>query len=172
MMNCIYLCDDNIVDEYDTVIFEGAQGLLLDEDNVEYMPYLTPSKTGIINPKRIIGSRNVDMEVCYVTRTYVTRHGAGRFDDECPKEKINPAIFDETNIYNEFQESLRFGTLDLDSLKKRIEKDFNNFKGKKCLAFTHVNEYPIQQSEIDEFFSDYGIYLSDGCTAESMNKVR
>ncbi len=172
MMICVTLCNDDIIDEYDTVIFEGGQGLLLDEENTEYMPYLTPSKTGTANPARIIATRDVDTEVCYVTRTYITRHGAGRFDTECPKEKINPAIFDETNVYNEFQETLRFGILELHELKSRIEKDIHNFKANKYLAFTHVNEYPIKQCEIDKMFPDYGIYLSDGRTSDSIKKVK
>lgn len=172
MMKCVTLRDDDIIDEYDEVIFEGAQGLLLDENNMEYMPYLTPSKTGAANPKRIIAARSVDTECCYVTRTYMTRHGAGRFDTECPKENINPSIFDETNVYNEFQENLRFGTLELKALKQRVEKDFNIFKANKCLAFTHINEYPMQQCEVDKLFSDYGIYLSDGHTADSVKKIR
>ena len=127
MFDRIEFVDDSIFDKYEYVIFEGAQGLLLDQNNMEYFPHLTPSNTGITNPVNMILDKNVsDIEACYVTRTYMTRHGAGRFDSECKKEDINPNMVDMTNIPNEFQDTLRYGTLDLNDLKNRIEKDFNS----------------------------------------------
>ena len=173
MKSRIELIDDSILDKYDYVIFEGSQGLLLDQNNMEYFPHLTPSNTGLMNPVNIIKDKNVtDIEVCYVTRTYMTRHGAGRFDTECNKDKINPNMVDLTNVPNEFQGTLRYGRLDLNDLKNRIKNDYNkNSHGlniKKSLAITHMNEYDIDMNKVEELFKEYKIYLSDGMIRESV----
>ena len=173
MMCRIEIVDDNIFDKYEYVIFEGAQGLLLDQNNMEYFPHLTPSNTGIINPVNMIMDKDVvDIEACYVTRTYMTRHGAGRFDTECKKEDINSNMVDLTNMPNEFQGTLRYGKLNLKDLKTRIENDFNkNSKGldiKKSLAITHINEYGIDEEKVRKIFDGYKLYTSDGMTRNSI----
>lgn len=176
MRSRIELVDDSILDKYEYVIFEGAQGLLLDQNNMEYFPHLTPSNTGLTNPVNMIKDKNVaDIEVCYVTRTYMTRHGAGRFDSECSKDEINPNMVDLTNVPNEFQGTLRYGKLDLNDLKTRIEKDFDsNSKGldiKKSLAITHTNEYKTNYEEVARIFDGYLFYLSGGMTRDSVKFI-
>lgn len=104
--------------QYDRIVFENAQGLLLDEDNLEYYPHLTPSHTGLYNvvalleetAGEMIGKlqETLPLEIIYVTRTYVTRHGAGRLDCECAKEDICPTMEDKTNVPNPWQDSLRY----------------------------------------------------------------
>ena len=173
MQSRIELVDDSILDKYEYVIFEGAQGLLLDQNNIEYFPHLTPSNTGLMNPVNMIKDKNVtDIEVCYVTRTYMTRHGVGKFDSECSKDEINPNMVDLTNVPNEFQGTLRYGKLNLNDLKNRIENDFNSNSGnldiKKSLAITHMNEYGIDINKIKDLFKGYKFYLSDGMTRESV----
>jgi adenylosuccinate synthase len=61
------------------------------------------------------------LNVTYVTRPYVTRHGRGPLPHEV--EILPFEIVDETNIENEFQETLRFGWLNLDILEESIKKD-------------------------------------------------
>lgn len=168
MLEKIELTDDNIIDAYDYVIFEGAQGLLLDRNNISYMPHLTPSNTGVKNPLELIGSREADIEVCYVSRTYMTRHGAGRFDTECNKSDINPDIIDLTNVPNPYQDSIRYGILDVYDLKDRIEKDLEGKKLRKSIAITHCNEYEVDKSVIEALFHEYKIYMSDGMTHEEV----
>ena len=129
-------------DEYDTIIYEGGQGLLLSEDNTEFAPHLTPSFTGSqVISREINKMKNVDVEVCYVTRPYITRHGAGPLPTECNKEDINKDIIDKTNIPNVYQESLRFGYLDVDEMVMRINKDFRHYDitAAKSLAVTQMN---------------------------------
>ena len=164
MKKGISITGDSIIDLYDYVIFEGAQGLLLDQNNLEYAPHLTPGSTGIKNPMDIIAKRKADVEVCYVTRTYMTRHGAGRFDTECSKKEINSQITDLTNIPNPYQDTIRYGTLDLVDLKDRIENDSKGFAVKKSLAVTHCNEYGINEEMLTKLFCGYKIYRSDGMT--------
>lgn len=173
MQSIIEFVDDSIFDKYEYVIFEGAQGLLLDQNNMEYFPHLTPSNTGLTNPVSMLKGRDVkDVEVCYVTRTYMTRHGAGRFDTECSKDEINPSMVDLTNVPNEFQGTLRYGKLDWNNLKNRIENDFeknsNGLDIKKSLAITHLNEYVIDEDKVKEIFDGYKLYLSDGLARESV----
>lgn len=44
-MNSHSLCisDEYFLNQYDNIIFEAAQGLLLDQNNIDYFPHLTPS---------------------------------------------------------------------------------------------------------------------------------
>lgn len=161
--------------DFDCMIFEGGQGLLLDRNNKEYYPHLTPSNTGTENPLNIISGLNsdLDVEVCYVTRTYLTRHGAGRLDGECDKAEINPTMQDLTNIPNPHQGTLRYAKLDEKSLKERILKDFEparKYGAKLSLAVTHENEYDhIFSNEFKKNFDC--IYYSDGETRESIGRI-
>lgn len=133
-----------IPENYQSVVFEGGQGLLLSQDNDN--PHTTPSFTGAENPLRIINQLKGDnnIEVCYVTRSYLTRHGAGGFPHECPKAEINPDMIDITNVPNDYQGTLRYGRINTEELKHRIYADFAKFSGfdnvKISLAVTHLNE--------------------------------
>lgn len=64
-----------------------------------------------------------DIEICYVTRSYFTRHGAGELPTECKKTDINPHIEDLTNIDNEFQETIRYGLFSQSDFQKRVSND-------------------------------------------------
>lgn len=163
--------NDDILNYYDNVIFEGGQGLLLDQYNMDYFPHLTPSNTGMKNPTTILNALDYkgEVEVCYVTRSYMTRHGVGRFDTECEKKNINPNMIDITNVPNIFQDSLRYGYLDYNELKERILKDVNNNPLKSIvkisLAITHMNEYKIELKD-EKIFDN--CYISTGYTRTSV----
>ena len=153
MQNICKVFDIRLFDSFDRVIFENGQGLLLDRCRREYGNNTTPSNTGLRNPAALLREyvlnnyQSIDMEVCYVTRTYLTRHGAGRFDEECDKAEINPDMVDLTNVPNPHQGTLRYGKLDKEGFLKRIRNDFDserlpeNFKVRRTIAVTHVNEY-------------------------------
>lgn len=134
-------CSDMVLDYFDTIIFEGAQGLLLDQYSI-YFPYVTPSSTGLENVVAILKNfEPVPTEVIYMTRCYMTRHGAGPFETEC-SEKPYPGIVDLTNQPNEWQEKLRFGLIDPILMELAIDKDWKfalpNFK--KSLAITCLDQ--------------------------------
>lgn len=113
---------NSIIEKYDTILFEGNQGLLLDEDHY-FFPHVTRSKTGSTNASKILTSLGVnEMEVFYCTRTYLTRHGAGPLPFETDG-KIYEKIEDKTNIPNDFQGSIRFAPINIDLLKESIEND-------------------------------------------------
>lgn len=172
MRNHCYCIEDDFLNYFNNIVFEAAQGLLLDQNNLEYFPHLTPSNTGIKNPKKIIEgicwNDEINIETCYVSRTYLTRHGAGSFPSECDKSQINENIFDKTNIPNPFQNTLRYGTLDLKSLYDRCNKDVGEFGNKKALALTHCNECDWDNEELIELFKDWNIYYSDGETRKNI----
>ena len=166
---------DRFIEYYDCVAFENGQGLLLDQNNTAHYPHLTPSNTGIKNSLKIIAEMRCkpDIEVCYVTRTYLTRHGAGRLDGECDKQEINPDMQDLTNVPNPHQGTLRYAKLIEKSLEERILKDFEparKYGAKLSLAITHENEYDYVFSNTFKKNFDY-IYYSDGETRESVGRI-
>lgn len=136
--------NNKILNEYRDIIFEGGQGLLLNQD--EKNPHTTPSFTGAENPVKLIrnisGEKNI--EVCYVTRSYLTRHGAGNFPGECAKSEINPDMIDKTNVPNDYQGTLRYGKININELIQRVSDDFGKFSEFEnteiSLAITHLNE--------------------------------
>lgn len=163
-----------ILNKYDTVVFESGQGLLLDENMTFYGDNTTPSNTGIYNACKCINTQfsEANVEFCYVTRTYMTRHGAGRFVTECDKTNINPTMFDETNITNPFQDTLRYGELNIDNLKLRVENNLLNaanlrFEHKASIAVTHTNEHQFDYSQLKTKLIE-GVYTSDTRTRESV----
>ena len=163
-----------ILNTYDTVVFESGQGLLLDENMTFYGDNTTPSNTGIYNACKRINTQfdSAAVEFCYVTRTYMTRHGVGRFVTECDKASINPTMFDETNITNPFQDNLRYGELDINSLKTRVENNLLNAANLKFnyttnIAVTHTNEYEIDYSKLRTKIID-GVYTSNSRTRDSV----
>ena len=168
------ISDECFLNEYENIVFEAAQGLLLDQNNLKYYPHLTPSNTGIKNPKKIIENvkwdDDINIETCYVSRTYLTRHGAGDFPTECRKNRINKSMYDKTNVPNPFQDTLRYGTLDLKDLYVRCATDVMNFGDKKSIAITHCNEYKIDVKELENIFEGWNIYYSNGETHDDMRE--
>lgn len=157
--------EKDFLERYDSLVFEGAQGLLLDQNNKEGFPHLTPSNTGADNPIKILSNldlSNLDwIEVCYITRTYLTRHGAGHLENECSKEEVNSIMYDKTNVPNEYQDTLRYGYLDINKLIKRVNNDFKKYESLNCndkvfktYLMTHMNEFDIDPFEILEKDSD------------------
>ena len=183
--------DVDIFEEYDRIIFENGQGLLLDRCRREYGNNTTPSNTGFRNPAALLReydcwkkeqetawidnkrlgqdkSRNdsnkadglINVEVCYVSRTYLTRHGAGRFDEQCDKSEINPDMVDMTNVPNPHQGTMRYGKLDEKALIRRIREDFDSerlperYRAKRKLAVTHINEYTNDIIKKADYISD------------------
>lgn len=168
---------------FKNVVFENGQGLLLDQDLTFYGNNTTPSSTGSKNVMNVINkyfsnsTDDINVEMCYVTRTYMTRHGVGRFETECNKSAINAAIFDETNITNQFQDNLRYGELILPNLISRVNFDFEKATNAVLatphihltanIAVTHANEYQIDYSRLRDKLIG-GVYVSDSRTRDSV----
>ena len=136
-------------------IFEGAQGLLLDKDRDGI--WLTTSNTGIQNPVKLLAPyKNFNAEVCYVTRSYVTRHGDGPLENEVSSERLGDDLFDKTNEFNPFQGSLRYALIHMPKVLGEIEKDFSLTLDQKqftpALAITHCNEHDTYGGEYRSYF--------------------
>ncbi len=105
------------------IIFEGAQGLELDQDYGAF-PYVTRSNCGMRNVTTLIEELVLNFQhflVNYVTRAYKTRHGAGPF----PGEIHEPFPYeDRTNVHNDWQGSLRWGRFDYGNYRSITDKDF------------------------------------------------
>ena len=101
--------DRKWLEEFQNLIFETGQGLLLDQDYEAYAPYLTSSKTGIHNPTIFLEKRGLSLEeAIYVTRPYVTRHGNGPLPCEVERSELPGVGEDLTNQPNEWQGTLRY----------------------------------------------------------------
>lgn len=124
-----------------TLLFEGAQGVLLDED-YGFHPYTTWSKTTFQNAKTILDEMNFRGQIIELglTRAYATRHGAGPF----VSEDTSLHIPDSHNIKNDWQQDFRVGYLDLVALKYAVEVA----GGVDCLGITTIDrldEFPTLQ---------------------------
>ena len=101
--------DRKWLEEFQHLIFETGQGLLLDQDYESYAPHLTSSKTGIHNPAIFLEKRGLSLEeAIYVTRPYVTRHGNGPLPCEVNRSELPGVGEDLTNQPNEWQGTLRY----------------------------------------------------------------
>lgn len=108
--------DKPSIKDYNVLIFEGTQGLLLDMDCGLY-PNVTPSRVGLNGLRSSILK---DGEVYLVTRTYTTRHGNG-YEPKipCPFDLSNKY---ETNVTNEFQGNFKTGALEVGLLNRAYER--------------------------------------------------
>lgn len=143
--NNIVIADINsICKQFQTIVFEGAQGLMLHQ-NYKYFPHVTRSNTGVENVIDLINKLDCsfnEIEAVYITRSYLTRHGAGPLENEL-FGKVYDSIEDKTNIPNEFQGSLRFAPLDINVLSNNINFDFSKSKCsniKKSIAITCLDQ--------------------------------
>ena len=165
---------------YQTVLFENAQGLLLDGNAAEEQEFTTPSTTGVGKVLQTVESvfRGADVEVCYVTRSYLTRHGDGSMENQLSNEELLrqlPGVrADVTNVTNRYQGALRYGLADVDLLAARISKDFARCKSaagnlyRPSVMVTHLNEYAgIDTDSLRQRFGT--VYLSDGRTGRDVS---
>ena len=170
----------------ENLIYEGAQGLLLDRNNRTYWPHLTPSDTGSKNPFALLNQCGIsynksNTEVCYVTRSYVTRHGAGPLPHECDRAEISPLIHDQTNVENQWQETLRFARHPgAGEFVRAIEEDQKHYvnsddpetreKASVSLMITHLNETDGRIVNEDAELG-FEVYLSHEGMAAFFDKV-
>ena len=125
---------DNIpLRNYDVLIYEGSQGVLLDAES-EFFPNVTPSKTDLTFLQELLGE-NTEIYLC--SRLYLTRHGNGYI----PKGNCVETFFklkDVCNPPNKFQGTMKYGLFDLSLYTKSLERlVFKN--AKPNLVFTHCD---------------------------------
>lgn len=146
MLNIAYITDYHRLRAFSNIVFEGAQGLLLDQDH-EYFPHVTRSYTGLTNVEDVVKQLHwIDdctVNVHYISRSYLTRHGNGPLPHE-HDGVIYPGIVDDTNFTNHFQGQLRFAPFNFDLLSTAIHDDLakSTLKVSTVLVITCFNQLP------------------------------
>jgi adenylosuccinate synthase len=139
---------ESIPDHYPTKVFEGSQGLMLDE-HIGFMPHCSPSD---ITPRNAMMMAPLD-EVWLVTRCYQTRHGNGPMTNgKYPPQLSNTEK--ETNVCNKYQGEFRTSMLDLDQLMHAKVEGIDNV----IPASTRVNLVITCVDQVDSYiFSTRGM---------------
>ncbi|MBW4438928.1 MAG: adenylosuccinate synthetase [Pleurocapsa minor GSE-CHR-MK-17-07R] len=116
------------------VLFEGAQGVLLDQD-VGFPPYNTWSNTTFANALNLLGEAAYqgDVHRLGVLRTYFTRHGAGPFVTEAPE--LSPLLPERHNGLSAWQGGFRVGWFDAVAARYAMQA----CGGIDSLALTHMD---------------------------------
>ena len=162
----------SLLNRYDVIIFEGGQGLALDMENIADFPHLTPSNTGCKKMiPFIVGTLGEDtpIELYYVTRSYLTRHGNGPM----PVGRLDYRMIEQdmTNHPNPWQGTLRlagFTSKSIADMLGRIYKDKREtyaMDNVVCnLVVTHANE--VAEIKIPTNIFDNVFYSkSKNCTS-------
>ena len=132
---------------YDDIIFEGNQGILLDQKH-GFFPHVTRSSTtselvlDTIN-EYMVHYNKVNFNAYYVSRIYQTRHGKGPMTNEnlIPLKLINTT--EEINIKNDYQGQFRKSVLDLDLINYALDVDNIfplEYEVKRNLIFTCIDQ--------------------------------
>ena len=153
-------------EQFDRVILENGQGLLLNDTGKDDKD-TTPSQTGsnaILQSIVRLGLKD-NVTLHYITRPYITRHGAkGR--DFLGKTKLESIGIDfthnwEINKEGSLQGALEYGLLDIEALKKRIDTDSHNpktfYNAKVVLEVTH-NDQMQREKEFKKYFDNINFY--------------
>lgn len=159
----VYITSYEYLRNFQYIIFEGAQGILLDMDFGIY-PNVTFANTTSRNAIEIcnkLGITNID--IYYVTRCYLTRHGNGFIPNNKSIELIDNEH--ETNVFNEWQGEFKIHELDYELLQYAISCDnAYSYDSDKHLVMTCLDQRPSftpNFSKIGEFSSIIGSYSSD-----------
>lgn len=145
----------------DDTVFEGAQGLALDELMGQF-PHVTRSLTGL--PYAIEEAANYgiqELTPVYVTRSYATRHGNGLLPMswESPTDHV---LIDHTNVMNDWQGSLRFAPLHLASFADRVQADFARSKVLAHMHSVHLETPEIAVTCLDQIHDGVRVVVPGG----------
>lgn len=118
----VHVVNDNdckkLINDSNTVIFEGAQGVLLDKDR-GFLPHVSATDTTTTLAENFLKRINYDGEIIKlgILRSYLTRHGAGPF----PSEDPNVKLVGENNTFNDWQKNFRIGRMDYNIINYGLE---------------------------------------------------
>ncbi len=118
----------------ETVVFEGAQGVLLDEWH-GFHPYITWSTTTFANAETLLAEAGMagSSTRLGVLRTYATRHGPGPFVTE--DDALTRTLPDRHNTGGQWQGPFRVGHFDTVATRYALEV----CGGVDGLALTHLD---------------------------------
>jgi adenylosuccinate synthase len=131
---------DLLGSEADHLIFEGSQGIMLDQEHGVF-PNVTYAYTTSRNIWKY-GVERIDTTIYYVTRCYQTRHGAG-WMSSIPTDLVLVNNKEETNVTNEWQGDLRIGELDYNLLQHALGVDtLYSQSTRRALVVTCLDQRP------------------------------
>lgn len=127
-----------LLESQKTIVFEGAQGALLDFD-LGFKPYVTKTRTTFQTAEDLIASRvpRSKIERVGVIRAYSTRHGAGPFVTE--NKVLSWMIPEMHNSTNLWQGKFRVGWFDLLAARYGILLN----KGADSVALTNLDRLSV-----------------------------
>ena len=166
----------DIAANYSHWIFEGSQGILLDEVHGIF-PHVTPSDTSSKNVWEMLAPYNVaEVALYYLTRCYQTRHGNGPMSSE---KLINLRNNNrEANQHNQFQGAFRCAELDFSLLDYALQCErsyhVNNCALSEQLLMTCLDQHPLFDLSVAKgWASEQGLklYTSNGPSAEAIQAV-
>lgn len=135
------------------IVFEGAQGLMLDQKRDEYYPYLTRSSTGLDNVIEALQlvKTPIELNTILTSRSYLTRHGDGPLWNELSDVPYKN-VTDPGNPENPYQGKMRYAYLNEDW----INKSFNETQKKVADMPDCVVDAPITRAvtcvdQLDEY---------------------
>ena len=136
--------------QYQHIIFEGSQGIMLDMDHGIF-PNVTFANTTSKNALAICDKLNItDIEIYYPTRCYQTRHGAGWMSNNEEIKLINNE--NEINFFNEWQRDFRIGEIDYNLLKFALDIDnIYSYNIRKNLVVTCLDQRPDFKFDYSQF---------------------
>lgn len=160
-----------VLRNYENVVFECSQGIMLDMDHGIF-PHVTWGSTTSKNAIDICKKARLDMpHIHYVTRCYSTRHGNGWMPNEGSVELINAPEL--TNTTNEWQKEFRTGEVDYELLQYALMVDAIYSTGiTKSLVVTCLDQRPGFDFDYDKFGGVFkNIYESYSPDSQTIKKV-
>lgn len=145
---CIEIIKPSFFDPKESIIdyhyiYEGSQGILLDQDH-GFFPDVTRSYTTSRNALKLNNGYKGNPDIYYVTRSYQTRHGKGFMTN-------NPIVVapDQTNFNNPFQGPFKTTELDIDLLIYAIHSDaLYSYGCQRNLVITHFDQVQVDVEAI------------------------
>lgn len=133
----------NLLKRDGTIIFEAAQGVLLDE-NYGFHPYTTWSTTTTANALQLLDEHNYAGEQTRlgIIRSYSTRHGAGPFVTE--DATLSPLLPEHHNGTGLWQGAFRVGYFDGLATRYALEVT-GGVDGLAIMHMDYVERLPIPQ---------------------------
>jgi len=147
------------LDSKQSLVFEGAQGALLDRYG-GFSPYVTKTRTTFHNAEKVMGAKLVDLaerrryeiKKIGVMRAYGHRHGAGPFVTE--DNRLRSVLVDPHNPANPWQQQFRVGWFDLPAIRYGLLLN----EGVDFIALTNLDQ--LTDLEVIKVCTTY-IYRGD-----------
>lgn len=124
---------EEIVRKHKSIVFEGSQGILLDE-KYGFYPHNTWTDVTPKNARELATKAGHEIECVGVLRTYFTRHGAGPF----PTEDNTLGVTEPHNDIHPYMGKFRVGAFDCELARYAI----SHCGGLDGIALTHMDRIP------------------------------